>query len=152
ERAVPPARGGTSIPAGGALSLTRRPSTVSFLRNHVAVDTRAWSTHPVTAARSRSRWTRLRSSSRPATARQPRTIDGGPACTVAPVQLAIEEVVHQRSNLLALVLEGEVAGVEQVKLGVGKIAQVGLGAIGRKDHVVRAPYDQGRWPMRAEEC
>ena len=39
-------------------------------------------------------------------------------------QLPIEEVEHERRDLVALVLQREVAGVEQVQFRVGQIAQV----------------------------
>lgn len=51
-------------------------------------------------------------------------------------ELAREEVAHERGDLLASVLEGEVPGVEEMQLGVGEVAQVGARAVGGKDRVV----------------
>ncbi len=47
-------------------------------------------------------------------------------------KLPIEEVEHERGDLLPLVLEREVASVEQVQFRVGQIAPVRMRAIGRK--------------------
>ena len=48
-------------------------------------------------------------------------------------QLPIQEVEHERGDVVALVLQREVAGVEQVQLRVGQIAQVRTRAVGRKN-------------------
>src|SRR6185295_18811218 len=66
---------------------------------------------------------------------------GGPAdsCGV--------ERLDQSGDLVVVVFEGEVAGVEEVKLGVGYVAHEGLAALWREDGVMCAPHDQGRWPV-----
>lgn len=45
--------------------------------------------------------------------------NGGKLLRLSPLKFASQEVEHQRGDLVAFVFEGEVAGVEQVKLRVG---------------------------------
>ena len=69
-----------------------------------------------------------------------------------PLDVLAEEVPHQLGDLVAVLLEGEVPGVEQVKLQVLQVALVGLGAGGREDLVVLSPDDQRRRLVLAEVC
>src|SRR5258708_916585 len=61
-----------------------------------------------------------------------------------------EERAHQPGDLVAIRLQGEVAGVEQVVLQRLQVALVRLGPGGWKDLVVLSPGDQHRWLMLAE--
>src|SRR4051812_821002 len=63
----------------------------------------------------------------------------------------MEEVAHQRRNLLPLVFERKVARVEQVELCVGQIAQVGARALRGEDDVVLSPDDKGGRAAGTEE-
>ena len=75
-----------------------------------------------------------------------------PEATRSPArQLPVEEVAHEPRDLLAFVFEREVAGIEQVQLGFGQVAQVGVCAVGGEDLVVLAPDDQRRRLALAEE-
>src|SRR5262249_39627594 len=67
----------------------------------------------------------------------------------APHVLA-EKRPNQLRDGVALGLECEMAGIEQVIFEYLHIALVGLGAGGRKDLVVLAPDDQHRWLILAE--
>ena len=67
-----------------------------------------------------------------------------------PTNLSVEEVVDQRDHLIGLVLQREMAGVEEMKLQVGQIALVRMRAIGGENLVVLAPDDQRRRLMLAE--
>jgi len=58
--------------------------------------------------------------------------------------------VDQWHHLIALILQREMAGVDQVKLDIGKVALVGIGAVGRDNLVVFAPDDQRRRLVFAE--
>src|SRR5687767_9153159 len=58
--------------------------------------------------------------------------------------VASEEVADAVGDEVELLLEREMARVEQVQLGVGQVALVGLGAGGAEDLVVLAPGDQRR--------
>jgi len=55
----------------------------------------------------------------------------------APRPRAIEEAAHHRRDLLALVPESAVAGVEQMALGVGQLMLIGprVAACGDRDKV-----------------
>src|SRR5437588_4098363 len=48
----------------------------------------------------------------------------------------------EAGDLVGVGSEGEVAGVEQVQLGVGKVGEVGPGALGDEELVVGAPGDE----------
>ena len=61
-----------------------------------------------------------------------------------------EEAAHVLGDGGAVVFEGEVAGVEEVKLGVGQVAQVGVGAFGGENGIVFAPDDEGGGLVLAE--
>lgn len=63
---------------------------------------------------------------------------------------APKEVAHQARDLLAVLFQREVAGVEQVQPGLGQVAQIGGGAFRRKDLVVLAPDDEHRRLVLAE--
>ena len=56
----------------------------------------------------------------------------------------------QSGDLVVVVFDGEVAGVEEVQLGVGHIAHEGLAALGREDGVMCAPHDKGRWLVTSQ--
>jgi limonene-1,2-epoxide hydrolase len=57
---------------------------------------------------------------------------------------AVEEVPDQREYFVCLVLEHEMAGIEQVEFEILKIALVGMRAFGRKDEIVLTPDNQCR--------
>src|SRR4029077_14212181 len=59
-------------------------------------------------------------------------------------QLACQEVADDRRDLGSLALEGEVAGIEQVDLGVRIVAFEGLGPGGQEERVVLAPNRKKR--------
>ncbi len=59
--------------------------------------------------------------------------------------------MHQARDLVAFVLESEVAGVEEMQLGVGKILEIGEGAGRREDVVVLSPDDERGRTALAEE-
>jgi len=64
----------------------------------------------------------------------------------APRPRAIEEAAHQRCDLLALGLESEVAGIEQMELGVGQVGPR-VAACGNRDKVAacrRVPGQRGQ--------
>jgi hypothetical protein len=65
--------------------------------------------------------------------------------------MSTEEVAHQRHDLVSPVLEREMPAVEEVQLRVGQVAQERPCARGGKDRVVRAPDDQRRRLVLAEE-
>src|SRR6267378_8363890 len=56
----------------------------------------------------------------------------------------VEEIADQGDHLVGLVLQGEVAGVEEMKFHVREVTLVWMGAIDREDLVVLAPDDQRR--------
>src|SRR5882672_7089126 len=64
--------------------------------------------------------------------------------------LAREEVTDQRHHFVKLVFEGEMAGVDEMKFGLGKVALVGMCAVRGENEVVLAPDDQRRRLMFAE--
>ena len=57
------------------------------------------------------------------------------------------DVVGDRPTIL---FQGKMPGIEQVELEVIQIPFVGICTFGRKDVVVLAPDDQGRWLILAE--
>src|SRR5947209_8533755 len=61
-----------------------------------------------------------------------------------------EELPHQPGDGVALGLQGEMAGVEQVVLQRLQVPFVRLGPGGREDLVILAPRDQHRRLVRAE--
>ena len=61
------------------------------------------------------------------------------------------EALDVRGDLLERVLDGEVAAVEHVQLGVRQVAQVGPPALGREEEVVLAPEDQRLRLVLAQE-
>lgn len=61
-----------------------------------------------------------------------------------------EEVAHERGDLGGVGLEREVAGIEQMDLGVGEIALERLCAGGQERGVVLAPRGEERRPVLAE--
>src|SRR3954452_16658226 len=64
--------------------------------------------------------------------------------------LAVEEAADERRHLVQLVLQREMAGVEQVQVGVRKVAPEGMRTRCREDRVVGAPDDQRRRTPLAE--
>src|SRR5262249_5269653 len=64
--------------------------------------------------------------------------------------LAAEEIPDQRNHLIGLVLKRKMAGVDEMKLGVRKIALIRKGTIGRENLIVFAPDDERRRPMVPE--
>ena len=65
--------------------------------------------------------------------------------------LSVEEIADQRDHFVGFILKGEVAGVEEVQLGVGQVARVRMRTVRGEDLVVLAPDDQRRRPMLAEK-
>src|SRR4029453_8919846 len=63
-------------------------------------------------------------------------------CAGAADDLLGVETLDVRHDLLEGVLDGEVAAVEHVQLGVGQVAQVGAAPLGREEDVVLAPEDE----------
>src|SRR5262249_56594102 len=61
-----------------------------------------------------------------------------------------KKIADQRDDLVGLVLQREMAGVEEVELGVAKVALVRVRTVGGEDRVVLAPDDQRRRPVLAE--
>src|SRR6185312_13895540 len=61
-----------------------------------------------------------------------------------------QEFTHEAGDLVPVLLQGEVAGVEQVKFQVVEIPLVGMGPFGRENLVVLAPDDQRRRLVLAE--
>ncbi len=47
--------------------------------------------------------------------------------------------------------EGEVTGIEEVRIDIFQVAVIGGGAFGRKDEIIFAPDDEGRRLIFAEE-
>ncbi len=72
----------------------------------------------------------------------------GPPLTAR--QRSVEEVEHQTGNLIPLVFEREVSGVEQMQFGAGQIANIGAGSLGWENHVVLTPDNQHRRLMLYE--
>src|SRR5208337_3546699 len=68
----------------------------------------------------------------------------------AQLDILTEEVPHQVGDLVAVLLEREVSGVEQVKLQGLQVSLVWLGAGWRKYLIVLSPDDQGRRLVVAE--
>jgi hypothetical protein len=68
-----------------------------------------------------------------------------------PADLAIEKVVDQRDHLVRLILEREMARVDEVELGVWRIARIWVRAACREDGIVGAPDDNCGWLTLAEE-
>jgi hypothetical protein len=58
---------------------------------------------------------------------------------------------HERHDLLALVLQGEVAAVEEVQFDLLEISDKSHGAARRKTFVVGTPNDQHRRLVRTKE-
>ena len=50
--------------------------------------------------------------------------------------------MDHRCHNIQLVFESEVSGVQQMQVGLGKVAEIGTGSGCRKDFVVLAPHDQ----------
>src|SRR4029453_2603092 len=79
-------------------------------------------------------------------------------CAGAADDLLGVESVDVRHDLFEGVLDGEVAAVEHVQLGVGQVAQVGAAAFGREEDVVfaqkddrlRLPLPEERLPLRIQ--
>jgi hypothetical protein len=67
-----------------------------------------------------------------------------------PCGLSIEEVTYQGDHFIGFVLQGEVAGVEEMKFHVSKVTLIWMRAIGGEDLVVLAPHDQRRRPVLAK--
>src|SRR5262245_6031763 len=63
-----------------------------------------------------------------------------------------EEVPHQVGYLIALLLEREVSGVEQVKLQIRQIVLICLSAGSGEDLIVLSPDDERRRLVRAKVC
>jgi hypothetical protein len=61
-----------------------------------------------------------------------------PASRSARLNLPVEEVEHQRGDFCSFVFEREMSRIEQMKLGIGQIAQVCAGALRGKDGVILA--------------
>src|SRR5229473_464420 len=64
--------------------------------------------------------------------------------------LALEEVADQWHHFVSLVLQREMAGVDEVKLDLRQIALVGMRAVGWEYLVVLSPDDQRRGLVFAE--
>jgi len=62
----------------------------------------------------------------------------------------VEERGDERGDLWEVFFEGEVAGVEEVDLGIGEVAQVGAGLRLGEEGVVAAPDDEGGRLMLAQ--
>src|SRR5580704_7056174 len=62
----------------------------------------------------------------------------------------VEERGDERGDLWEVFFEGEVAGVEEVDLGIGEVAQVGAGPRLGEEGVVAAPNDEGGRLMLAQ--
>jgi hypothetical protein len=56
---------------------------------------------------------------------------------------ALQELPDERRDLPTVRLEREVAGIQQVQLGVGEVATVGFGSRPGEERVEPAPNDQG---------
>jgi hypothetical protein len=67
-----------------------------------------------------------------------------------PRNLPGKEIADQRDDLVGLVLQDEMAGVEEVQVGVGQVALVGMRTVGGEDLVVLAPDDQRGRAVLAE--
>lgn len=66
------------------------------------------------------------------------------SCSAIPrarCRLPIQEVTHERGNLITFVLQREVTGVEKMKFRTWQVAQVGFRAGSRKNDIVFAPDD-----------
>src|SRR4051794_31511196 len=63
-------------------------------------------------------------------------------CTSA-LAMAVEEVLNQASDLVAVRLEREVTRVEQVDLGCRQITAVWSRPVSQEDGVILTPDDQG---------
>ena len=61
-----------------------------------------------------------------------------------------QEFADQAGNCAAILLQGEVPGIEQVKLDILQIALVRLRTFGREYLVVLAPDNQRGWLVLAE--
>ena len=55
------------------------------------------------------------------------------------VQLAMEELAHQRGDLRRMGLQREMAGVEKMNLGIGDVARVGLRALRQEERICSGP-------------
>lgn len=66
-------------------------------------------------------------------------------------QGASQEVADERTDLIRPILQREVAGIDQVKLGCGIISQIGLRACGGKYLVACAPDDERGWSARSQK-
>src|SRR5215469_10917410 len=64
--------------------------------------------------------------------------------------LSVKEIADQRDHFVGLVFQGEVAGVDQMKLRVGQVTPVRMRSVGWKDFVVLAPDNQ-RWRLAFAE-
>src|SRR6185312_14024816 len=62
----------------------------------------------------------------------------------ASIVVASQEVDHQARDLIDLLIESEVPGIEQVELGVGHIALISLGSGNDEGGIVTAPHHE-RW-------
>src|SRR5688500_1667062 len=87
-------------------------------------------------------------------ARRPLHPRGSPASVVSrrgrARQPLLEERPHQSRDRVAFLLEGELAGVEEVELDVLEVPPIRVGALGGEDLVVLAPDDERRRLMAAE--
>jgi len=58
-----------------------------------------------------------------------------------PRNLSFEEIADQRDHFIGLVLQGEVTGINEMKLHVGQVTLVWMRSVGGEDFVVLAPDD-----------
>ena len=65
--------------------------------------------------------------------------------------LAVQELANDRCHHVQLVLQREMAGVQQVQVRMRQIAQIGIGTFSREDLVVATPDDQRRRLIAAKE-
>ena len=60
--------------------------------------------------------------------------------------------MDHRCHNIQLVFESKVSGVEQMQVGLGKVAEIGTGFGCRKNFVVLVPHDQRGRLILAKEC
>src|SRR5271165_2593757 len=107
-----PRRAETQAPSPSTFSLAPRPIPMSRF-----------------ASRSWARWRGRRASA-------------GKCSSLGLCDLSFEEVADQRHHFVSLVLQGEMAGVDEVKLDLRKVALVRMRPVRRENLVVLAPHDQ----------
>ncbi len=75
--------------------------------------------------------------------------DGEFACWLLPAgadrDLRDHELPNQVHDARTVLLESEVACVQQMELRIRQVSQIRVGPFGREDGVVLSPDDEGRW-------